>query len=117
MAAVLERFGEFVGEATCRGRLYRIGRYPGVVPSDDPTDLVHGEVYRLINPFLTLSRLDRYEECGPGFRKPTEYVRLRQLVRVSRGETLSAWVYVFNRPTKFLKRIPNGDFIEKEARP
>ena len=75
-----------------------ISTYPRVVPSDDPADIVQGEVYRLRNRDLVLSRLDEYEECGPGFKEPTEYMRLSQEIRLRTGETLSAWVYVYNRP-------------------
>ena len=57
--SILDRFSDFVSEATYQGRLYRISHYPGVVPSDDPADRVQGEVYCLRNPFLVLSRLDR----------------------------------------------------------
>jgi gamma-glutamylcyclotransferase (GGCT)/AIG2-like uncharacterized protein YtfP len=106
----LARHGDFVDQATYQGRLYRISRYPGVVASDDPADRVHGEVYRLRHPDLLLSRLDKYEETGPGFRQPTEYVRLSQQIRLGGGRILSAWVYVYNRPVRGLRRLPGGDF-------
>lgn len=111
MFAILDRFSDFVGNATYQGKLYHIGTYPGVVPSDDPADRVSGEVYRLRNPFVILSRLDRYEECGPGFRKPTEFIRQQQSVRLQSGQCLSAWVYVYNRPVVGLTRLQDGDFI------
>ena len=38
MAKLLSRSADFIGEATCRGRLYLIKHYPGLVLSDDPAD-------------------------------------------------------------------------------
>jgi len=48
MARLLSRNADFLGEARCRGRLYRmehhrIKYYPGLVLSDDPADVVFGE--------------------------------------------------------------------------
>ena len=47
MAQLLSRSADFIGEAHCRGRLYLIKHYPGLVLSDDPADIVFGELYRL----------------------------------------------------------------------
>ena len=58
MHRLLARHGDLIGDATYQGRLYRIGYYPGGVPSDDPVDVVRGEVYRLRNPNPVLRRLD-----------------------------------------------------------
>ena len=110
MYRLLARYSDFVGEAAYQGKLYKVTHYPGVVPSNDPADLVQGEVYRLRNPDLVLPRLDEYEECGPGFKEPTEYVRLSQEIQLRKGETLSAWVYVYNRPINGLELMPVGDF-------
>ena len=38
MAQLLSRSADFLGTATCRGRLYLIKHYPGLVLSDDPAD-------------------------------------------------------------------------------
>jgi len=108
---ILARYSTFVGEATYQGRLYKVSWYPGAVPSDDPADLVRGEVYRLRQPDLVLSRLDRHEEYGPGFADPSEYVRLSQEVRLRTGQILSAWIYVYNRPVDGFDRVPDGDFL------
>ncbi len=52
MYRLLARYSDFVGEATYQGKLYKVTHYPGVVPSNDPADLVQGEVYRIRNPDL-----------------------------------------------------------------
>ena len=36
MARLLSRSADFIGEARCQGRLYRIKHYPGLVLSGDP---------------------------------------------------------------------------------
>ena len=47
MAQLLSRSADFLGEARCRGRLYLVKHYPGLVLSDDAADIVFGELYRL----------------------------------------------------------------------
>ena len=58
MHRLLTRHCDLIGDANYQGRLYWIGYYPGVVPSDDPADVVRGEVYRLRNANLVLRRTD-----------------------------------------------------------
>jgi gamma-glutamylcyclotransferase (GGCT)/AIG2-like uncharacterized protein YtfP len=113
MHHILARYAEVVDKAVCRGRLYIVNEYPGLVTSDDPNDVVHGEVYKLRCPDVVLSTLDAYEECGPNFPEPTEYVRRKENVRLKSGRVITAWVYIFNRTTDELKRIESGEFYGK----
>lgn len=113
MYRLLARHGVPLGAATWQGRLYRIGWYPGAVPSDDPADIVHGDVFRLRVPRLTLPPLDRFESCAPGQPVPTEFRRERHAVCLPGGEALSAWIYVYNRPTANRRRIVGGDFLRR----
>jgi len=108
---LLEGSAQFVGEALCRGRLYRIADYPGLVPSSGPMDLVRGEVYKLAEPLVLLPRLDEHEGCGPRFPRPTEYVRRSRAVCLDDGTILGAWVYLYNRGTVGLVRVESGDFL------
>jgi gamma-glutamylcyclotransferase (GGCT)/AIG2-like uncharacterized protein YtfP len=112
MSRLLAQNTEFVGEATLQGRLYLIEDYPGVVPSNDPSELVYGEVYRLRHPTSVLAELDRYETCGPGFSEPTEYQREVRMVQLVAGGTLEAHVYVYNWPVLESHRIMTGRFSE-----
>jgi gamma-glutamylcyclotransferase (GGCT)/AIG2-like uncharacterized protein YtfP len=117
MAQLLSRSADFVGEARCRGRLYLVKHYPGLVLSEDPGDVVFGELYRLRAPAECLREFDMYEACGEGFAEPTEY--LRQMLRVTRdGEApeqawSQAWSYVYNWPVAHLPRIESGRFMER----
>src|SRR3979411_2472280 len=105
MAQLLSRSADFVGEARCRGRLYLIKHYPGLVLSDDPTDMVFGELYRLRQPEALLREFDMYEACGEGFSEPTEYVR-RMLSVIRDGQTAGKdWTYIYNWPVRPPPRI------------
>src|ERR1700726_2673260 len=113
MAQLLSRGADFIGEARCRGRLYLVKDYPGLVLSDDPADIVFGELFRLRRPAECLREFDMYEACGEGFKPPTEY--LRQMLSVTRdGEAAEqAWSYIYNWPVAHLPRIASGRFMER----
>lgn len=105
MSRLLAEHAEFVDDAAYQGKLYKVDDYPAAVPSDDPNDLVQGEVYLLHQADAVLPLLDRYEEFGPEFSEPNEYIRRKQTVALNNGGTVSAWVYIYNRPTEGLERI------------
>ena len=75
MARLLSANADFLGEVSCRGRLYRVKHYPGLVLSDDAAEIVFGELYRLRAVEAMLREFDMYEACGEGFAEPTQYVR------------------------------------------
>jgi len=112
MAQLLSRSADFLGEAHCRGRLYLIKHYPGLVLSDDPADAVFGELYQLRQPEALLREFDMYEACGEGLAEPTEYIR-QMLPVTSDGQTTEVWSYVYNWPVSGLPRIASGRFLEK----
>lgn len=111
MHTVLAADSRYVGIAHYQGKLYRVSHYPGVVPSDNPAQQVVGEVYQLLKPLQTLAELDRYEECSADFPAPCEYRRELQLVTLENGDSVSAWVYVYNRNPDELILIQSGDFL------
>lgn len=112
MARLLAGHADFLGEATCRGRLFLIKHYPGLMLSDAGGDFVHGELFRMRVPDELLRELDMYEACGEGFPEPTEY--LRELIEVRRadGVTEQAWTYLYNWPVADLPRIESGRFLD-----
>ena len=112
MARLLAANADFLGEASCRGRLYQVRHYPGLVLSDDAADVVHGEVFALREVDALLRELDMYEACGEGFAEPTEYVRRLLPVTMSDGREDQAWTYVYNWPVTELPRIESGRFLE-----
>jgi gamma-glutamylcyclotransferase (GGCT)/AIG2-like uncharacterized protein YtfP len=113
MAQLLSRSADFIGEARCRGRLYLIKHYPGLVESGDPTETVFGELYRLRAPEILLREFDMYEACGEGFVEPTEYIRRMLPVVSGEGAASEAWTYIYNWPVAGLPRIASGRFLEK----
>jgi len=112
MAKLLSANADFVGEATCRGKLYLVKHYPGLVLSDDARDIVHGELFRLRAPEALLAEFDMYEACGEGFQPPTEYLRQMLAVKLAGGSESDAWTYVYNWPVTELPRIASGRFLE-----
>jgi len=111
MHRLLQEHATFVGRARFQGKLFDLGRYPGAVPSDDPSDVVEGELYELTAPEQALPALDEYEGCGPTARPPTEFRRVWATVQLEGGESVGAWVYIYNRPTKGKRLIPGGDYV------
>jgi gamma-glutamylcyclotransferase (GGCT)/AIG2-like uncharacterized protein YtfP len=110
MYHILAQYADFVGVGTFVGKLYNIGEYPGTVPSDNPDDVVKGEVYALHDPKSVLKVLDGYEGCGQDDLPPTEFRREKVLISLENGEKISAWIYIYNRPTDGLKVISSGDY-------
>ena len=113
MATLLRQAADFIGAARCRGRLYSVKHYPGLVLSDDADDVVFGEVYRLRRPKELLREFDMYEACGEGFAEPTEYIRQMLPVSFEDGAVSDVWTYVYNWPVAHLPRITSGRFVEK----
>ena len=113
MAQLLSRSADFIGESRCQGRLYLVKQFPGLVLSDDPADVVFGELYRLRAPDELLREFDMYEACGEGFAEPTEYVRQMLPVTSQDNSVDEAWTYLYNWPVAHLPRIVSGRFLEK----
>jgi len=111
MARLLSANADFLGPATCRGRLYLVKHYPGLLLSDDPADLVFGELYRLRQRDAMLREFDMYEACGEGFAQPTEYLRQTLQVALDDCAASEAWTYVYNWPVTNLPRIASGRFL------
>jgi gamma-glutamylcyclotransferase (GGCT)/AIG2-like uncharacterized protein YtfP len=104
LSHLLERHGRFLGLGIFQGKLYDLGRYPGVTPSNDKTDLVMGEVYHLHEPDRVLNVLDEYE--GPRFK--------RTLVAISfdPDSYLSCWAYLYTRSVAGKRIITSGDYVQ-----
>jgi gamma-glutamylcyclotransferase (GGCT)/AIG2-like uncharacterized protein YtfP len=92
-----------VGEATVRGSLLDLGRYPGLI---EGRGRVRGEVYRLDDAEL-LPLLDREE--GYNFE------RRRAVVTLAGGRRAWAWLYRYRGPRERARPIADGDY--RRARP
>ena len=112
MARMLSKEAALLGEAHCTGKLYLVKHYPGIVLSNDPADVVFGELLRMRDPKTLLKKLDKYEGCGEGATQPTEYVRQLVNVTLADGAARQAWTYVYNWPVAHLPRIASGRFLD-----
>ena len=110
MARRLRREAQSLGVARVAGRLYDLGRYPGMTPPRGRDEWVVGELYRLKPPSRTLRALDRYE-CGPVFSLArARFVRERVRALSAAGGARSAWMYRFRGRARAENRIKSGDY-------
>jgi gamma-glutamylcyclotransferase (GGCT)/AIG2-like uncharacterized protein YtfP len=108
MGARLQREARLIGEASTQGRLYRLGKYPGLVEAADANARVLGEVFALNNAAASLEWLDAYEGIVPGNLARNEYERVERPVRLATGEEVTAWVYLCRKDVTRLPEIPGG---------
>ena len=99
-ALMLETRATCVGPAITTGRLYAVSWYPALIP--DAAGRVRGEVWRLLRPADLLRDLDEYE--GDEYRRET------MPVQTAAGDSLSAWVYVYDAPLGDAPVIDSGDY-------
>jgi len=104
----LRREAAYPGPATMAGRLWDLGRCPGLVAGEEPDAVVHGEVFALLNPRRALRWLDAYEGIVPGLRARSEYRRIARPVRLATGEQVTAWVYIYVRDIAHARALPSG---------
>ncbi len=114
MGARLGREARLIGEASMEGRLYSLGRYPGLVEVADRESRVHGEVYALNNPAASLAWLDAYERISPDDAH-NDYERCERTVRLTSGEDVTAWVYFYRADVRGMPAIPNGRWLGDRA--
>ena len=104
----LRRHASLVARARVAGRLYDLGRYPGLAPPRRPGEWVIGELYRLTSPRLTLRALDLYEAGAWSVR--ARFTRERTTAYVGSRARRRVWVYRFVGPVRAERRIAGGDY-------
>ncbi|MFO1188075.1 MAG: gamma-glutamylcyclotransferase family protein [Alphaproteobacteria bacterium] len=108
MAGALARHVVYCGPAEWRGRLYRLGEYPGAVAGGVARDRVIGDLLRLTGSAgWIMARLDAYE--GAGFK------RRRTIVTAGNGRCQRAWIYLWRVDRGGRARIPGGDFLARST--
>jgi len=107
----LNLYAERWYKASVKGKLYEIDWYPGLVLTDNPDDIVSGEIFRISDEESLLSHLDEYEGCSEGFPEPHEYRREKISVITEDGETLLAWAYLYYWDVNEESRIHSGDYL------
>ncbi|MSU76467.1 MAG: gamma-glutamylcyclotransferase [Gemmataceae bacterium] len=109
MARHLAQAACFVGVGRIAGRLYNLGRFPGLKEPRSNEDRVQGDVYDLgLDAEATLATMDAYEnaESPP----PTPYERLAEAVTLDTGGTLMAWVYWYRGTIREEGFIATGSY-------
>lgn len=109
---LIARNSDYVGMATFQGNMYQVAEYPGIVPSDNVSDQVVGELYLLSNTIKLLNVLDEYEEYDPENAAESLFVRTEVKVIID-GEEKIAYAYLYNRTTDPLTKITSGDYLKK----
>jgi gamma-glutamylcyclotransferase (GGCT)/AIG2-like uncharacterized protein YtfP len=110
MARRLRSASRYIGQARVKGRLYDLGRYPGLVSARRRDEWVIGEIYRLVAPRVVLRMLDRYEAGRSGRQRP-RFVRERAYACIpGRRRAFVVWVYCYRWPLRPDARIRSGDY-------
>lgn len=108
MARRLARIARYAGPGRIAGRLYNLGRFPGLKPPRSPDDWVEGDLYELGDDADAILReMDAYEnaESPP----PAPYDRTREPIRTDSVERL-AWVYWYRGEVDEAHYIASGVF-------
>lgn len=117
MAQYLASHAVFVADGWFQGRMYQITYYPGVIASEDDSDRIYGEVYKLSDTEAMLKRLDDYEECAEHHTQPAEYTRISTAIKAINGRVYeSVWIYLYQWSVEDKKYIPEGDFMRSLSR-
>ena len=111
MSRLLSQNARFISEATFQGKLYLIDYYPGVLPSENPSDAVSGDLFQLTNPSVLVS-LDQFEGIGAQSNPTDEYRRELKEVGLADGSAETAWIYMYNWTVQDQNEIVSGNFLE-----
>lgn len=109
---ILRHEAEFQSVATVPGRLYNIGSYPGLIISENPDEIVTGELYKIKNKRVVLNTFDQYEGAVEPFPKPWEYQRVTAEVTTAEGAKVLSWLYIYQWDVVEEMHIKSGDYLE-----
>lgn len=109
-AEKLSNHATFIGTAIFQGKMFRIRYYPAVIPSYDPQDFIHGELFKLHDPSFILPKLDAYEDYYPESPDSSLFIRTTKRTINSAGIHQNCWIYLYNRSTHNLQQITSGHF-------
>jgi gamma-glutamylcyclotransferase (GGCT)/AIG2-like uncharacterized protein YtfP len=100
----------YLGEVKIPGRLFNLGRFPGLIEPASPEDFVWGDLYDLgQDAAATLTVLDQYEHDES---TPTAlFERRLSEVTLADGSERTAWVYWFRGAVKAEQRIRSGRYL------
>jgi gamma-glutamylcyclotransferase (GGCT)/AIG2-like uncharacterized protein YtfP len=110
MARLLAERARYAGAARMRGRLYDLGRYPGMLEPAGDADWVHGDLYDLGEGTTTLAELDAYEQA----ESPLPAYFERQIGEAARpdGTRVPVWIYWYRGEVAETQRIVSGRYTQ-----
>ena len=84
-----------------------------MTPPESSDDRVTGEVYRIpsVHEDALFRQLDRYESVHPQDPQGGLFRREIHTVTLEGGNTLDAWIYLFNPPVRNATHISSGDYL------
>lgn len=100
---------KYIANATINGKLYFVEdgqeKYPAAILSDNSQDVIHGEILEFDSSILPT--MDEYEGINDS---PQLYQRIKKDIRLTNGESIDAWVYIYNLPVSGFRQIESGVF-------
>ena len=112
MSKFLASHSVYTGQGYFCGKLYKVSWFPDAVLSHDVLDKVYGTVFKIKNPEVVFNALDEYEGLGEHHPKPHLFKKELITVFLENNIKIKSLVYLYDRPTKHLKRIISGDFFK-----
>lgn len=124
LGTLLADHARHLGIGSIQARLYIVtevdnlgeNSYPGALPSPDPQDRVHGELYDILDPDRLFPEFDVYEACTPSWPEPYEFLRRRTEVRMENGSTQWSWCYFYSWDVSRATHVPSGRFDESSPK-
>ena len=113
MGIKLAAEADFIGDAQVQGRLYDFGKWPGLYLSEEASEVVHGEAWRLRSP-ESLDWMDEYEGIRPDVAQP-EYERILHKITLEKRGVATASLYAYRWPIDYHPRILSGRWVERAA--
>lgn len=108
MAHFLASHASHLGEGIVAGRLYDLGRYPGMLEASVDGDWVVGDLFEF-SESETLAKLDAYE--GDESPWPAFFERQLAWVQMSDGNDCQAFVYWYRGEIPEACRILSGCYL------
>jgi gamma-glutamylcyclotransferase (GGCT)/AIG2-like uncharacterized protein YtfP len=113
MAGLLAEKARYVGAAKVPGRLYDLGRFPGMAPAEGEGEWVYGDVYDLGASGDLLAQLDAYERIESPL--PAYFDRQPGEAALSDGSLKQVWVYWYRGEVNEAQRIASGRYLSEPA--
>ena len=116
--AKMREMADFIGEGSIAARLYIVtdpddatNAYPGALPSPNPEERVHGEIYAIRDREALFAALDRFEGIAPDLPEPHEFA-LRSVEVTTAAGALRAHSYLYNWDVSDARRLEDGRYTE-----